>query len=103
MPPPLRVAVPSETMAVVPAVSDFVTGLTGAVVGGVIAGVFAIVASVVAARVQARRTEEVALQLRRGDREEQALWELVRRLAGSVLRREEPPVTEGSRVWACAS
>jgi hypothetical protein len=57
-------------------VADFTAGLVGAVVGGA----FAIAAGVIAAHVQAKRTEEIALQLRRQERREDALWELMHRL-----------------------
>jgi flavin-dependent dehydrogenase len=61
-------------------VADFAAGLVGALVGAVVGGAFAIAAGVIAARVQAKRTEEIALQLRRQERREDALWELTDRL-----------------------
>jgi hypothetical protein len=61
-------------------VSDFTAGVIAALIGAVVGGAFAIVAGVVAARVEARRTQEIALELRRRERHEEAMWELTHRI-----------------------
>jgi hypothetical protein len=70
----------AERMGGVLGVSDFTAGVIAALIGAVVGGAFAIVAGVVAGRVEARRTEEIALELRRRERLEEAMWELAHRL-----------------------